>query len=261
VDSQVALWTTGLLVGHQASSYWPNCRPTLCWHSAGAAMWVSPSGGHQATMGSMRTKGGQGGQVSHQWQVKPCMPAAQGLQGAIPVSKSAVQQRHLQMIKSKATEFLAKSPRYMQLTQIDLSMPLSRFRKTTQNLPWAQASLLIQLRMGHVPLQKHLHRIGRANSPKCLACHMRDETVHHYLVVCLAHRGLRGQMEKALQWGMQSVGTLLSNPKAFKHLFRYINVMQCFCSMAGLNHEGQTYQTYVTTQHMAPHYTCNRYPH
>jgi len=102
------------------------------------------------------------------------------------------------MIKSKAAEFLAKSLRYMWLTQADLSMPSSRFRKTTQKLPQAQASLLVQLRMRHVPLQKHLHIIGRENSLKFPVCHMRDKTIHHYLVVFLAHKGLRGQMEKAL---------------------------------------------------------------
>jgi len=138
------------------------------------------------------------------------------------------------MIKSKATEFLSKSPRYMQLTQIDRSMPSYRFRKISQNLLQVKASLLIQLRT-HVPLQKHLHRIGRANSLKCPACHMRDETIHHYLVACPVHRGPRSQMEKALQWGTWSVGTLLSNPKAFEHLFRYINTMHHLHGMAGLN--------------------------
>jgi len=75
--------------------------------------------------------------------------------GAISVSRSAVCKSHLQMTKGKATEFLVKSLRYMWLTQVDASMPSPRFRKTTQDLLCAQASLLIQLRTGHVPLQKH----------------------------------------------------------------------------------------------------------
>ena len=57
--------------------------------------------------------------------------------GAIPVSRSLVCQNHLQMIKGKATEFLEKSLRYTWLMQIDTSMPLSRFRKITQDLPHA----------------------------------------------------------------------------------------------------------------------------
>jgi len=77
-------------------------------------------------------------------------------------------------------------------------MPLSRFRKITQNLLQVQVSLLVQLKMGHVPLQKHLHRIGKVNSPKCPVCHMRDKTVHHYLIACPAHRATRNQLEIAL---------------------------------------------------------------
>ena len=119
--------------------------------------------------------------------------------------------------------------------KIDASMPLSRFTKIIQDLPCMQVSLLIQLRMGHVPLQKHLHRMEKVSSLRCPECHTRDETIHHYLMVCPAHKGLRSQMEKALLPGAWSIGTLLLNPKVFEHLFRYINATCRFYSMTGLN--------------------------
>ena len=83
----------------------------------------------------------------------------------------------------------------------------------------------MQLRTGHVPLQKHLHRIGKAKSAMCLACRLEVELVHHYLLMCPVYAGQRRQMERALRWAARSISMLLSNLKAFLHLFRYINDM------------------------------------
>jgi len=46
-----------------------------------------------------------------------------------------------------------------------------------------QASLLVQLSSGHVPLNKQLNRIGKAKSPKCQASQTSDEMVHHFLLM------------------------------------------------------------------------------
>ncbi|KZT63681.1 hypothetical protein DAEQUDRAFT_636083, partial [Daedalea quercina L-15889] len=51
-------------------------------------------------------------------------------------------------------------------------------------LPHKQASILIQLQTEHVPLQKYLYRIQKAESPFCPNCGETRETVHHYLLEC-----------------------------------------------------------------------------
>src|ERR1700728_4273812 len=61
-------------------------------------------------------------------------------------------------------------------------MPLKRYRMITNSLPCKQASLLIRLRTGHVPLNKHLFNIKSADSPICPACEDAHETVHHFLL-------------------------------------------------------------------------------
>ncbi|KAF8231877.1 hypothetical protein L208DRAFT_1466842 [Tricholoma matsutake] len=48
-------------------------------------------------------------------------------------------------------------------------------------------SLLLQLRTGHIPLNKHLHWIQKAELPTCPCCHHHDETVAHYVLHCPAH--------------------------------------------------------------------------
>ena len=129
-------------------------------------------------------------------------------------------------IKERAKEMFADSPRCQRTWLIDPSMPSSKFRKDTEKLPRWQASLLAQLCTGHIPLQKHLHRIGKAESPTCPKCRSDDETVIHYLLRCPVYTAQRRRMESALHRAAISVSTLLANPKAFHYLFEYIHSTQ-----------------------------------
>ena len=119
------------------------------------------------------------------------------------------------------------SPRCQQLWKINPTILSSNFRKDTQDLLHLQVSLLIQMRTGHVPLQQYLHRIGKVEPLHCPNCH-EDETVHHYLTNCKSFETQRRRMEGHLQRVAKSVSTLLTNPKAFPHLFKYINDTGCF---------------------------------
>ena len=101
-----------------------------------------------------------------------------------------------------------------------------------QDLMWWQTSL-IQMRTGHVLLQEYLHRIGKVNLPLCPGCHKADEMVHHYLTMCKSYNTQRRQMEGHLWRAAKSIITLLTNPKAFPHLFKYIHDMRCFCLAEG----------------------------
>jgi len=61
-----------------------------------------------------------------------------------------------------------------------------------------QAALLMQLRSGHILLQKHLHRIGKAGSATCPACLSDDKSIHHYLLMCPAYAAQNEKTERAL---------------------------------------------------------------
>ena len=89
------------------------------------------------------------------------------------------------------------------------------------------------MRIGHIPLQAHLHRIGKVDSLTCPKCHKVDETVHHYLTMCMAYVAQRGYMESHLRRMAKSASTLLTNLKAFPQLFKFIHNTKCFCSSAG----------------------------
>ncbi|KAJ3711775.1 hypothetical protein C8R42DRAFT_537800, partial [Lentinula raphanica] len=84
---------------------------------------------------------------------------------------------------------------------------------------------LTQMRTAHIPLQKHLHRIGKADSPICPCCRDEVETVRHFLMECPAHRRACDKLQWEVSnrhWGL---GPLLSSKKALPALFRYINTM------------------------------------
>ncbi|KAJ3709966.1 hypothetical protein C8R42DRAFT_597923, partial [Lentinula raphanica] len=84
---------------------------------------------------------------------------------------------------------------------------------------------LTQLQTGHIPLQKHLNHIGKAESPICPCCRNNNETVRHYLLECPAHWRAREKLQWEIsnqQWGL---GPLLTSRKALPVLFCYINTM------------------------------------
>ncbi|KAI0365283.1 hypothetical protein BV20DRAFT_909194, partial [Pilatotrama ljubarskyi] len=70
---------------------------------------------------------------------------------------------------------------------------------------------LTHLRTGHAPLNDHLHRIGRADSPLCPACMTARETVIHHLIQCPACRRQRALLPgAALSLGKTSHDVLLT---------------------------------------------------
>ena len=146
-----------------------------------------------------------------------------GCRGVIKTSRSAARQHFTRQIKAESAKQFAKLPRFPHLHEIDPSSPSPKFHKDSECLPCEQVSLLIQLRTGHIPLRKHLNRIGKANSPMCQTCPSQRETVHHFLMLCPAYTDARRHLVTNIGRAVRSMKTLLSNLKTFPHLFRYIS--------------------------------------
>jgi len=152
-------------------------------------------------------------------------------------SRSATHQHNAKTIKTKAKKWLKGSPRCQKLQRIDPSMPSSKFRKDTASLVRWQASLLIQLRTGHIPLQKQLHRVGKAVPDMPRVRHRRRDGPP--LPADLPHVSGTQKQDRVPSWKTGQVcrhlafDTLLSNPKAFSHLFRYIHYTRRFRNPTG----------------------------
>ena len=85
----------------------------------------------------------------------------------------------------------AMSPQHTRLAPIDDHLPSIAFYRDTAGFTRAQTSLITQLCMAHIPLNKHLYRIKRTPTPICPACTRAKESIHHYLFDCRAHEHAR----------------------------------------------------------------------
>ena len=144
------------------------------------------------------------------------------LRGAIPWSKSAIQQKFHGKLRCRTQKRWRKSQRHAKAAKIDESMPSMKFLALTRMLPRTKASLMLQLRTGHIALNKHLHCIGKSDTPTCPACGLEEETVRHFLVTCPAREGLRGEMRKELGRDAGSMQKLLADPETAPMVLRYV---------------------------------------
>ena len=154
------------------------------------------------------------------------------LRKSLPASKSALKQAYAQHTKKLAIRMFRKSPRFAKISLIDASLPSSKYRRMASRLPRRHASLLFQLRCGHVPLNKYLHRIKRVDSPTCSACNQYEETISHFLLHCPAYSVPRLQMRNALSGGALTIARLLSQ-KSLPHLFQFIQATARFSDILG----------------------------
>jgi ribonuclease HI len=144
------------------------------------------------------------------------------LRNGLPDSKSAIKQAMIRTLKEGAIRILRESPQWRKLQHVDPTMPSNQYRKMADSISRKHSGLLIQLRTGHVPLNKHLYNIKSADSPICPACEDAHETVHHFLLSCPVYERHRRDLFFNLHRGSRSLATLLSNPKAIKHTFKFI---------------------------------------
>ncbi|KNZ73601.1 hypothetical protein J132_10746 [Termitomyces sp. J132] len=100
-------------------------------------------------------------------------------------SLSALKQVHNEMLRQRWRKLWVDLLRYKRYDNIfGDSYSFSDFKTMVREASRNQLSLLIQLQMGHTPLNKHLHRIQRVESEYCHRCKGEPETVKHYLLNC-----------------------------------------------------------------------------
>ena len=96
------------------------------------------------------------------------------------------------------------------------------FAKITHKLQHERASLLFQLRVGHVPLNAHLYRLQKIDLPICSSCQQHNKMVAHYILHCATYREARRTLFYKAGRDARNIGKLLSTTELLPHLFRYI---------------------------------------
>ncbi|KAF8868337.1 hypothetical protein BD779DRAFT_1461335 [Infundibulicybe gibba] len=85
------------------------------------------------------------------------------------------------------------------------------------------SSILIQLRTEHAPLNKHLFRIKKAESPLCHRCGQYEESVQHFIMDCPAYANARRHMNQKGGPQTRDFYKLLSESKLLPHLYQFLS--------------------------------------
>jgi ribonuclease HI len=117
----------------------------------------------------------------------------------LPTSLSATLQQITEGTKQSNKKWWKQSKRYQTAKSINPNLPTPSFIKATKGLNRCQISMLTQLHIGHNSLNKHLHQIQQADSPKCPHCPNPNEDMSHVLLQCWKYANHRHQLTLALK--------------------------------------------------------------
>jgi len=142
----------------------------------------------------------------------------------LPVSISATRQLLKKKMKDRWQIEWKSSPRFPNSAEIDPSLPSDDFLHIIDQLQRNQASVLIQLRTGHIPLNVVLHRIKRSETSDCPHCKNGiRESIHHFLLMCPHYAGARRLLHAKLRSNASSIPFLIGTQTGIPHLLRYVN--------------------------------------
>ena len=144
------------------------------------------------------------------------------LRKTLPRSKATARQEYGRKLNVAAQNIWKSSLRYANMEWLNLKFKHNTFAKITHKLQREQASLLFQLRVGHVPLNAHLYRLQKIDSPICSSCWQHSETVAHYILHCTTYREVRRTLIYKAGRDARNIRKLLSTAELLPHLFQYI---------------------------------------
>ena len=150
------------------------------------------------------------------------------LRNALPISASAIKQEFHRKIKVKWENGWEESDRSRRLADIDDNFPFTGFRKRTNALSRSQASLITQIRCGHIPLNSYLYRINKSETDLCQACldgednlHCK-ETVRHFLFECTAFRAEREELVGKISRSHLNLRDIMADTNRMRALATFI---------------------------------------
>ena len=146
---------------------------------------------------------------------------------SLPSSISVTKQFHEASLQSLWRVAWRKSPCYDHINSIDPTTPSRTFMKINKNLGKKHTAIYTQLRTGHIPLNKHLHRFKCCDTPLCLQCANNcPETVHHFLFDCPKYAREQHELQIKLGQKALSIGHLVASKHTQQSLFNFINKTQ-----------------------------------
>ena len=151
------------------------------------------------------------------------------LRTPLPTSASAAKQAYHSKLKDKWEDYWEASSRSRRMEEIDDNFPFSSFRKRTYLLSRSQASLMTQIRCGHIPLNGYLFKIDRSDTEDCEACLNHEEgyccreTVKHFLFECMSYRWEREELVEKIGRSHLNLRDIMLDTDRMRALATFIN--------------------------------------
>jgi hypothetical protein len=151
------------------------------------------------------------------------------LRQPLPTSASALKQDFNNDLKTKWETSWDTSPRKPRMTQFGETFPYSAFLSKVQMLTRKQSSTILQIRCGHFPLNKYLHRINKSETDKCQACADQQEdippveSINHFLFDCPAHNIAREELIQEIGIDNFHLADIMRDTVRMKALTKFIN--------------------------------------
>jgi ribonuclease HI len=151
------------------------------------------------------------------------------LRNPILTSASATKQAYHRTLKAKWEILWGKSDRSRRFAAFDEDFPFNSFRKRTYQLTRSQASLMIQIRSGHIPLNGYLFKINKSNTEFCQACEEDEtnmqcrETVKHFLFECPSYSQEREDFVEKITRSHLNLKDIMLNTDHMRALAAFVN--------------------------------------
>ncbi|KAG1718989.1 hypothetical protein EDD22DRAFT_975221 [Suillus occidentalis] len=123
----------------------------------------------------------------------------------------AIKQAHRERTHARWAKVWSTSPRFQHIQHIDPHAIKRSFLKLTSSFSKRLTGLLNGLRTRHLPLNQHLFRLTKVDSPDCPYCPQTDKTIPHYLFECPQYLAARQVISQALGRKSTSLSHILAD--------------------------------------------------
>ena len=124
--------------------------------------------------------------------------------------------------------------------------PSKKWLQLIVDLKCTQALLMLQLCMGHIDQNKHLHCIKHINSLACPSCNATaEETIQHFLFICDNYCQECFELQRKLGHNVSKLSYLLTNSPANTQILKYVHSMHCLLKPKYCSHRPEVKDTLI----------------
>jgi hypothetical protein len=120
------------------------------------------------------------------------------LRGIIPINPTAAKRVYKEDLGRRWKAEMKDTPRRERLEELDPDFPSLNFFKKARDLWRCHLATLAQLCLEHFPVATYLYQFKLQDSPDCLSCGLRLQSLFHLITGCKAHIKERLERDRAL---------------------------------------------------------------